>query len=256
MMYTKPQTGQFLQKTSMDTTPAMPLPRPHRLLRMRASCFGIPSRFACVFLLLQGLQGCVGTPPANPVSVYDFGALHTTVSAPAAAGKCVLSPVHVADITSPGILDNDLMHYRLGYANDQRVRAYANNRWSMPPAQLLGQRIKARLADAGVLIAGSGVTGSTGNNITTTGKGSANAMQLRLELDDFTQYFSDASHSQAQLSVRVSLLRGSGLVAQTTLNQQVPGTSPDAAGGAKAMQVAADALINELYGWLCTHPQH
>jgi len=145
-------------------------------------------------------------------------------------------------MSSPGALDSNLMLYRLLYDNDQQSHAYANNRWNMPPAQLLTLRIKSQLADNGVSLLDNGVANPTG-------------WQLRLDLIDFSQYFSDVSHSYVQLQLRVSLLRANALVAQTTFKQQATADSPDAQAGARAMRAASDVLITDLSGWLCKQPK-
>lgn len=196
----------------------------------------IHSLALAAFTLL--LVSC-STPPAAP-GYFDFGAL------PVASGSapvCALPPMQVTDMSSTPALDSNLMLYRLQYANDMQSHAYANHRWSMTPAQLLTQRIKSQLAARHVQVIDSGVVNPDG-------------WQLRLDLIDFSQYFSDASHSTAQLTLRATLLRKNTLVAQSTLTQQSAASTADAPGGAQAMRVASDALINDLDNWLCTlsHP--
>jgi len=179
------------------------------------------------------LTSCA-SPPA-PVGFFDFGALPKSVGT---ATACVLPPVQVADISSPAALDSNLIVYRLLYASDIQSHAYANHRWSMTPAQLLGLRIKSRLAASQVQLIDAGVANPHG-------------WQLRMELIDFSQAFSDASHSTAQLALRASLLRNNSLIAQTTLMQQAAAETADAPGGALAMRNASDALITDLNDWLC-----
>lgn len=197
------------------------------------------SFFPTVFLCCAGailLAACSTTQA--PVARYDFG----VTSGATAKLACTLPPINLAEITTTSALDSDLMLYRLNYANDQQTQAYAAHRWSMPPTQLLSQRIKALLADQGVTLLDPGMV-------------LPNAVQLRLELNDFGQYFSDSAHSTAQVKVRASLLRGHALIAQTNLLQQTPTNAPDAPAGAQAMRVASDALISDLTVWLCKQTQ-
>ena len=195
----------------------------------------LPRLFAC--LALTGLLTACATAPV-PVSLYDFGAAtngaHDT--------NCNLPPLYLADINSIAALDSNLMLYRLLYDNDQQSHAYAAHRWSMTPSQLLSLRIKSQLAANKVTLVDLGVANPTG-------------WQLRLDLVDFTQYFSDASHSYAQLELRASVLRANQLVAQTTLKQRADASSPDAPSGARAMRTASDALIVDLNNWLCKLPR-
>jgi len=197
----------------------------------------IPRYLSCAALMLL-LQSCATTAP--PLAFYDFGALPKADGA--GTGTCALPPIQLSDMSSPVALDSNLMLYRLLYDNDQQSHAYASHRWSMTPAQLLGLRIRSQLAASQVKIIDSGMV-------------MPGLWQLRLDLTDFAQYFSDATHSTAQLAVRVSVLRANTLVGQTTLQQQSPAAHPDAPSGAQAMRVASDALITDLNNWLCKLPR-
>lgn len=188
---------------------------------------------AATYALCVLLAGCSSAPVA-PLR-YDLGGAPSAVTDQAA---CTLPALTLIDVAAPGTLDNDLMLYRLLYANDQQIQAYGGHRWSMPPAQLLTQRVKAQLADHGVTLLDTGVATSNG-------------IQLRLVLNDFSQYFSDPSHSYGQITVRATLLRGRSLIAQSTFKQQTPATSPDAPAGAQALRSGSDTVINALTSWLC-----
>lgn len=190
-------------------------------------------RCAALFCVLQA---CATT--TTPVSFFDFGALPKT---PEQTLSCALPPIYLTSIASPAALDNNLMLYRLVYANDQQSHAFANHRWSTTPAQLLALRIKSYLAQHHVRLIDSGVANPDG-------------WQLRLDLNDFSQYFSDAGHSYAQLELRATLLRGNSLIAQTTMSQQAPAESADAPAGALAMRLASDRVISDIGAWLCTQP--
>jgi len=133
------------------------------------------------------------------------------------------------------------MLYRLDYVNDMQPRSYAGSRWSMPPAQLLEQRLKARLAQAGTVV----LSGSEGANTLPV---------LRIEVDEVMQHFSSAQQSRAQLGLRATLFNGRTLLAQKSFQQHAPAASADAAGGARAMANASDALIDELIVWLAGLP--
>ena len=184
-------------------------------------------------VLILGLAGCASTPP--PMFNYDFGT--SPRSDRSDTPSCHLPPVYVAEVSSPSALSSNLMLYRLLYANDQQAHAYAGHRWNMPPPQLLTQRVKTVLAASGVIIGDSMRDGNT--------------LMLRLELTDFAHYFIDETQSKAQLTVRATVSQGTGLIAQTTFYGQAASASADAPGGASAMRIATDTLINELHGWLC-----
>jgi len=195
--------------------------------------------FLCLVIPLF-LQACGSTPP--PLKYYDFGAVVKPVKPEDNAPLCKLPLIQLADITAPSALSSNMMLYRLLYANDQQSYSYASHRWNMTPVQLLTHRIKTQLALRGVTLIDSGI-----NNL--------NVLQLRLEVEDFNQYFSDAAHSYAQLQIRTSLIRDRKLLAQTMFQQQVTADSADAPAGARAMRMATDELILNLAYWLCEQTQ-
>ncbi|RJG04873.1 ABC transporter [Noviherbaspirillum cavernae] len=180
------------------------------------------------------LAGCATKGPQY--TLYDFGSLKTA-SAPLPA----LAPVSISDARAPAWLDSTQMYFRLNYANDQEARAYAISRWSMPPPQLFTQRLKARIAQAG----GTALTASDG---------ATNVPVLRIELDDFTQVFEAPGQNAARIGVRAALFNGRALVAQRSFVKQLPASSADAAGGARALADAGDAVIAEMMAWLATLP--
>ncbi len=197
------------------------------------------SRSPLLATLLVGaslLAGCA-TGKAVESTTFDLGRL-TPLSG---ASADVIAPLTVADVTSAPWLDSQMMFFRLSYANDQQPRPYANSRWSMPPPQLLGQRIKARMAQAGVAV----LSGSDG---------AINVPLLRIEADDFSQRFDSPASSEVHVTWRASVFNGRLLVAQKTFDQQRPAASADAAGGAQALAISTDALIGDMMAWLATLP--
>jgi cholesterol transport system auxiliary component len=191
-------------------------------------------------LLLLGCVLAAGCATrSEPVALYDFGPLRANHADGSNPGG--LPPLTVAEINTPAWLDSQLMYFRLSYANEQQTRPYARSRWSMPPLQLFGQRLKARIAQAG------GVVLSATD-------GAASLPVLRLDADEMIQNFDAASHSAAQLSMRASVFNGRSLLAQKTFSQQAIAPSADAAGGARAMAVASDALIDDMMRWLAELP--
>ena len=208
--------------TSISTTSSAATATLPTLWRLTGAAIGT----LCVLL------AACSSAPVTPLR-YDLGSAPSAVTT-----ACTLPALTLIDVAAPGALDNDLMLYRLLYANEQQIQAYGGHRWSMPPAQLLTQRVKAQLVDHGVTLLDASVATSNG-------------IQLRLVLNDFSQYFSDPSHSYGQISIRATLLRGHSLIAQSSFKQQTPATSADAPAGAQALRAGSDTVINELTSWLC-----
>lgn len=180
------------------------------------------------------VAGCASKVDAP--TQYDLGLLPATAAATAASA---LPAISLADVNAPAWLDNNMMYFRLAYANQQQPRPYANSRWTMPPAQLFQQRLKTRVAQAG-------------GTVLAMSDAALNVPLLRIDLDDFTQTFDTPSHSLATLQIRASLFNGRILLAQKSFSRQMATSSADAAGAASAFVAANDGVIDDLMSWLAT----
>ena len=202
----------------------------------------------CMFFVLFLLSGCSALPD-KPMraSMYDFGpgnltTLPTTQQAP-------LAPIAVDDITtSGGALDNMAVLYRLAYQDAQQLRPYTLARWSMPPAQLVRQRLRDTLSQRRTVF-GAGDSAALNR--------SQNAVLprlLRLELEEFSHVFTTADASVGVIRMRATLLEvtpaGEKLIGQRSVVVQRPATSADAPGGVRAITAATDAAIEEIDQWL------
>jgi cholesterol transport system auxiliary component len=187
-----------------------------------------------LFALL--LAGCAVARPESP-ELFDLGPLRPVQGTALPA----LPPVSIAEIGVPTWLDRPLMFYRLNYANDQQPHAYAHSRWVMPPAQLIAQRLKARIAQAG----GAALSASDG---------ALGVPVLRIDVDDFTQVFEAPGRSTGKVALRASAFNGQQLIAQKTFSRQASAPTPDAEGGARAMAQASDETITDVMRWLANLP--
>jgi cholesterol transport system auxiliary component len=185
------------------------------------------------------LAGCASSskgPSGN--TLYDFGpAAGSAPGSAASAAAAAVPAVVITDATGNAVYDNERMFYRLNYADPLQARWYANSRWSSTPLQMLTQRLKSRVAQAGVKVLSS-TDASNGVPL------------LRIDLDEFTHSFDSTASSQGQLVLRASLFQGHTLVDQRTFSRKVAATSADAAGGARALAQAADAVAADMIGWL------
>ena len=190
--------------------------------------------FTIISACMLMLPGCAVGSKTDSSALYDLGPLKTQQD------KSVLPalpPVSIAAVQVPVWLDSSMMFYRLNYANAQQPRPYSKARWTMTPAQLLTQNLKARIAQAGgVALAAS--------------DGALDVPVLRIEADDFSQHFASPSESIGQVALRASLFRGRSLVAQRSFIRQMPSPSADATGGATALAAASNAAIDDIILWL------
>jgi cholesterol transport system auxiliary component len=188
-------------------------------------------------LLVLLLAGCAVTRQESS-TLFDLGPLRMQSGTPLPA----LDPVSIAEIAVPTWLDRPLMFYRMNYANDQQPHSYAHSRWTMPPAQLIAQRLKSRIAQAGG-VALSAADGAIGVPV------------LHIDVDDFTQTFDAPGHSAGMVALRASAFNGPVLIAQQTFSRQAPAPTPDAEGGARALAQASDDAIADVMQWLATLQQ-
>lgn len=194
--------------------------------------------FCCIAL---GLSACSSLQPQPRAAVYDFG---PGAASAVQTDPTVKRPVLVlSDVEANAALDSTAVLYRLGYSDAQQLRPYAHTRWSMSPVQLLRQRLREQLGlYRPVLNAAQGVV---------VGKP---AMNLHLELDEFSQLFESAERSSGLVRMRATLGQGGEgaerMLAQRNFAVQRPAPTPDAAGGVRALTLATDALIAEIEQWI------
>jgi cholesterol transport system auxiliary component len=188
--------------------------------------------------------------PDKPMraALYDFGP--GPLIAPPATRQAALAPLALAEIaTAGGALDNQAVLYRFAYADAQQLRPYSQARWSMPPAQLVRQRLRETLSRSRVVLdAGKGPALNRGASRAELPR------VLQLELEEFSQLFESAGNSVGLVRLRATLVEttpsGEKLLAQRNITVQRPAPSADAAGGVRALTAATDAAIEEIAAWL------
>ncbi|WP_174978404.1 ABC-type transport auxiliary lipoprotein family protein [Pandoraea terrigena] len=219
----------------------------------------IPAGWLCAAAVVL-MAGCAASPPSASLTRFDLGpptipaasaivstnagaaaataANVTNTAAPssdiAAAAGQRMSPLKVV-VNAPSWLDVDTIYYRLPASDGDQARGYANSRWLASPARLFGDRLRAAL--------------SVGRPVLAAGDPTA-APALRVDLEEFAQYFDSASTSYGVVQMRATLFDGPKLLAQTTLRAQAPAVSADAAGGTRALAAASDAVQTQLIQWL------
>ncbi|OEZ56250.1 ABC-type transport auxiliary lipoprotein family protein [Duganella sp. HH105] len=181
------------------------------------------------------LSGCASK--GQSTAQYDFGPLPQ----PQAKAGAAIGAIIVADIVGPAALDTERMQYRLLYADARQSRPYAYNQWTATPFQLMTQRMKAQIAQAGV-------------KVLSTTDAAASPTVLRMEVNDFAQNFDSATSSTGIVNLRASLFRNHKLVDQKTFARSSAAPSPDAAGGARALADATDAVTADVLAWLAALP--
>ncbi len=181
------------------------------------------------------LSGCA--LPDKPVhaQAYDLG---VPTAEPTTGGGV---PLALDRIEAPAALDSTALVYRLVYAGgEQQPRHYANARWSMPPPQLLVQRLRHALAARHAVLDGDSPMAT---------------LKLRVELDEFDQVFGAPETSEGVVRLRVTASTSGGIARQRLLGQRdfmarQPAPTPDAAGGALALRTASDEVLRQVVDWV------
>ncbi|HHV7525190.1 TPA: ABC-type transport auxiliary lipoprotein family protein [Burkholderia orbicola] len=188
-----------------------------------------PAAAALAVLTLALAAGCASNDAVLSNIRYDLGpasSVTTTGSGPA---------LKVLDVAAPDALDSDKFAYRLAYADAQHVAVYRDSRWTAPPAQLLTQRLRGALSSRGTVLEGAdGVRAPT----------------LKVDLSEFEQVFDGQSQSHGAVTARATLMLDGKVLGQRTFVARAPSSTPDAAGGARALAAASDELVSQIAAWV------
>ncbi|MFC5459781.1 ABC-type transport auxiliary lipoprotein family protein [Massilia niabensis] len=188
------------------------------------------------------VAGCASGNKAPANTAFDFGPLGAPVSAPLGApstqaAQAPMAAIVVMDATGSPAFENERMVYRLNYDDPLQARTYAYARWAANPLLLVTQRLKSRLAQAGIK-----VLSATDSN--------TNVPVLRLEIDDFSHAFASAAQSEGVVVLRASVFNSHTLLDQKTFSRATPAPSADAPGGARALAASTDGAAADITAWL------
>jgi len=203
-------------------------------------------RRLAVLAAALALAGCAGIVdrPQRP-TLFDMGPLPPLVAPIERPGP--RTPLVVPDIEAAGALDSSAILYRLGYSDDHQLRAYAQSRWSAPPAQLVRQRLRHQLGRERPVL-------NLEESAALAREGGQAHHVLRLELEEFAQVFDAPDASRGLIRLRATLLAntpaGDRLVGQRSIAVQGVAPSPDASGGVRALTEATDAAAADISQWL------
>ncbi|SFK84689.1 cholesterol transport system auxiliary component [Nitrosomonas aestuarii] len=203
------------------------------------------NKSVAIILGILLLSGCTLFPkPGKRPALYNFVDIvgsHIPEQAQQSGletrknGKKIL----VAQVIAPLWLDTQAIHYRLAYHNASQTYTYADSRWTAPPAFLLTQQIKQKIAvdTAHLVIQDSNVAKAE--------------FELHIELEDFFQNFETLTDSHVWVRFRASLINNKHrLIAQKSFNASQSSPTANAAGAVKAFSITSDQLTDDLVRWL------
>jgi cholesterol transport system auxiliary component len=190
-----------------------------------------------LLVLMSLLAGCATPRPEAAVKVYDFGP--APLQASVAGSRPGLATLVLFEPQVSPALEGNAVLYRLAYADAQQLKPYAFTRWSMPPAQLIGQRLRQQLGGQRAVVA--------------PGEAAAQ-LNLRLVLEEFSQVFESPTDSHGLLRLRATLTQrnasGETLLAQRSFVVRQPAPTPDAQGAVRALTAASDQMAVQIETWL------
>lgn len=170
-------------------------------------------------LVAVPLTACSILPkPGTPPALHDFGPATNTPAAGVVPAE--------ATVNAPAWLDDTAIYYRLLYSDPTQLRAYADNHWLAPPAQLLQARLRAAFANGDA------------------------RYRLYVRLLDFEQIFDTAQSAHISLRAVAELQDlSNGATVDRRLFTVTLSTSPDVQGAVSGDARAADQLIAQIVRW-------
>ena len=190
-------------------------------------------RFLAALAAAALLAGCASSEKQSD-TLFDLG---PSLPRPDLRSDAPLPALVVTDATGSPAFESEKMYYRLNYADPLQARAYANSRWTATPLQMLTQRLRTRIAQAGAKVL-------TENDVST------GVPIMRIDVDEFSHNFSGVAQSEGLVVLRASVFQGHVLVDKRSFTRSTPAGSADAAGGARALAASTDAIAADIVAWL------
>lgn len=198
---------------------------------------------AVLAALLAGCSGFVNRPE-RPL-LFDMGPL-PPIAAPVERPGPRFALI-LPEIEASGALEGSAVLYRLAYADDHQLRAYAQSRWSAPPPQLVRQRLRQQLGRERPVL-------NLDESAAIARETAQPLYVLRMELEEFAHVFDSPQSSRGVIRLRATLLAstpgGERLVGQRSITVQGVAPSQDASGGVRALTEATDAAAADISQWL------
>jgi cholesterol transport system auxiliary component len=179
-------------------------------------------------------SGCtLGPEKRDAPVVFDLGPQRLVTATVARINVTFLIPV----ASATPLLDSQNILYRLKYRAAGRPEAYLENRWAASPAIMITDRLRARFASAT-------------RGVITPQDGARADYALRVEIEDFSQWFDAPDTSIVTVRMRASLVNAEtrALHAQHTFALE-RSAAPDAAGAAKTLSAVSDAVVEQVLQW-------
>lgn len=181
------------------------------------------------------LAACSTTAPA--IKRYDFG---IPPAASADAARTVGANPEVT-VSAPIWLDTPAVLYRLGYADESQLHAYAQTQWVAAPSRLLEQALLAS---------------SLKDDPRACSAGGGPPVRLDVNLQEFSQAFDSPSDSHVVLRAKVRMLstRTHAVLAQRQFDLRAAAPASDGPGAVHGLRDLAHAFAASALAWAASCP--
>lgn len=198
---------------------------------------------ACALLL----AGCMSNKSTRTLHHYTLGSPTSAVTGAHPVRNDEQRTLKIARFIVPTWLAGTDMYYRLSYRDDGRLAPYGYSDWAAPPATLLEPQVQH------VLAAGGGWRAVLGPHNPAKAD-----VSLHVRIDDFSQAFASANQSAGVIDATATIMDNSdsNVIAQKHFHIEVPASSADAQGGAKALSQASRKFAQQLQRWLRANSLH
>jgi len=190
---------------------------------------------AAVVMAAAQLAAC--STPAPAIKRHDFGV------PPAAPGDAARAPGATPEVTvsAPIWLDTPSVLYRLDYADDSQLHAYAQTQWVAAPSRLLEQALLA--------------SGPTDDPRVCSAAGGA-PVRLDVNLQEFSQAFDKPgdSHVVLRAKVRVLSTHTHAVLAQRQFDLRAAAPTPDGPGAVHGLRDLAQTFAASALAWAASCP--
>ena len=193
-------------------------------------------KYLFISVCMLFLSGCVTTVvPAK--SEYRINT--DVVPAQSESNACKQKSLKVSQAFGSSVLVSNHMMYAIG---DLKQYAYTESLWAENPNTVITSKILKLIRDTGVF-----------KSVQVSKSRSRNDFILEINIEDFMQYFDEASlHSHANISLALTLIdiKSNRVVATQSFNAKVDVQELNAQGGVKGLREALNIILKDVNTWI------
>jgi ABC-type uncharacterized transport system auxiliary subunit len=194
-------------------------------------------RHFILLIICLSLSACIGVNKTRQnMIVYDFG-----LTVPGKNQQLITLKIPVEEISTAEALNHSKMRYRLNYQNPARIFSYSESRWASTPSELLASRLSTLSSLAPL---------ANDTPLQNPNNKSANC-SLKLKIETFDHVFQSASISEGIVQLNASLIekKSKQIITNQLITASVSSATPDAQGGAGALQKASENALRAALNW-------